>query len=152
MIYRRFLLRGRASNPFPRPKPLTLGKCSDGNLQKAYCNSLYIIRKPYQVWRVGGVTRWRGAVLGAWNPLSLPCGEYRNRRRDQRLLRRLPGLPHQEMWGGNDSWWERHFWVPDLSLGQAQRLAQALDQMAFLYLDRRRVVLVCANLLRQRGR
>jgi hypothetical protein len=146
MIYRRFLLRRRASNAFPRPKPLTIGKCSDSNLEEAYCNSLYIIRKPRQVWRVGGIARRRGAVLGAWNPLSQPCGEYRNRRRDRRLLRCLRGLSHQEMWGGSDVWWERHFWVPGLSLGQAQRLAQALDQMAFLYLDRRRVVLVCASL------
>ncbi|WP_308388497.1 DUF3293 domain-containing protein [Acidithiobacillus sp. AMEEHan] len=91
---------------------------------------------------IDGFTHWRGAVLGAWNPGSRWQSEYSNRRRDRRMLRQLGGGHHQPVWGGTNTWWERHFWVPGLSLPRAARLASIMGQNAFLYLDGRRVHLI----------
>ncbi|MBU2753598.1 DUF3293 domain-containing protein [Acidithiobacillus sp. CV18-2] len=91
---------------------------------------------------IGAPTRLRGAVLGAWNPGSRWQSEYRNRKRDQRLLRKLGGQYYQSMWGGTDAWWERHFWVPGLTFQRANRLASAMEQKAFLFLNGKHVLLI----------
>ncbi|MGE0047626.1 MAG: DUF3293 domain-containing protein [Acidithiobacillus sp.] len=91
---------------------------------------------------IGAPTRLHGAVLGAWNPGSRWQSEYRNRKRDQRLLRKLGGQYYQAMWGGTDAWWERHFWVPGLTFQRANRLAYAMGQKAFLFLNGQHVLLI----------
>ena len=144
-MYRRYLLRLRAAGTpvIARKVKETL---PDKALEEAYIRSNYVLLKPHQVWRVGAATKLRGAVLGAWNPLSAPYDEYRNRRRDQRLLRLLQGFSSQKMWGGTETWWERHYWVPGISQRQARRMACKMEQMAFLYLDGRHVLLARATL------
>ncbi|MEY2340728.1 DUF3293 domain-containing protein [Acidithiobacillus sp. IBUN Pt1247-S3] len=152
MIYRNFLLKcSRSARTFARRKKSLsphftryAGRQTlpPRELQHIYITSCYIIEHSNTRFAIDAPTRRRGAVLSAWNPGSYRHSEYTNRKRDRRLLRLLRGQRWRGMWGGKDTWWERHYWVPELPLELAARISMTMDQKAFLFLDGRHVRLI----------
>ncbi|MCY0871481.1 MULTISPECIES: DUF3293 domain-containing protein [Acidithiobacillus] len=116
-------------------------------LISAYQRSSYVCPSLRLNWRIGGSCHGRhGAILGAWNPHSQRQGLWRNLRADRQLERRLRrvgrGAP-VTVWGGCASWWEQHYFAAGLDPRTACWLAGAMRQNAWLWLDGRRVFLVC---------
>ncbi|WP_248885367.1 DUF3293 domain-containing protein [Igneacidithiobacillus siniensis] len=149
MIYRRYRFLSAAPNKPPSARGAGgsertfqgIGQDPEP-LDKLYRRSIYFIDKKGIVFRINEKTRWRGAILSAWNPASQRRSEIVNRKWDHRLLRALAGHPAVPMWGGTDVWWERHFWVANLSLAEAMRISIILKQKAFIFLDGQHIRLI----------
>ncbi len=84
----------------------------------------------------------RGTVLGAWNPQAQQQSLWRNLHQDRRLQRLCSNRFGATLWGGDPGWFERHHWFPGMEPASANRWASRFGQLAFLYLDGRRVHLL----------
>ncbi len=133
--------------PSPVPKKPGAQEGVPQELIYAYQDSTYFCPALGTAWRTGGRSCGRtGAILGAWNPRSIPAPPWKNVAKERVLKKCLSGKkPAATVWGGTGGWWEKHFWIEELPLAQAMKISARFRQNAFLYLDGRRVILYVAT-------